>query len=79
MSGQVVDVLVTSPLVAMGKAWGIGSIIKTDPLQANALVASGRAKLRNSGDAQALNAAEIQHTARVCALESSRSRFYGSR
>lgn len=75
MSGQIVDVLVTSPLVAMGKAWATGSIIKAEPLQASQLVASGRAKLRNIGDAAALDEAETRHTARVCQMESSRRRF----
>jgi hypothetical protein len=79
MSGQTVDVLVTSPLMAMGKAWAKGSIIKAEPLQASQLVASGRATLRNIGDAAAVDEAENRHTARVCHMDSSRGRFFGAR
>jgi hypothetical protein len=79
MSGQTIDVLVTSPLVAKGKAWPTGSIIKAEPLEAGQLVASGRAKLRNIGDATAVDEAENRHTARVCHMDSSRVRFFGAR
>ncbi len=74
-----VEIVVTSPLVAFGRAWPTGEVLQVAPLAASQLIASGRAKLQRIDDLVLLDEAENRNTARVCALESSRVRYRGAR